>query len=177
MLTLVIGASASGKSEYAENFAIICKKKSRFYIATMIPFDAEGEKRVAKHCEMRAGKGFETIEKPCNLGELEFQTDSVYLLECMGNLLVNELYNNANSMELAYANIDIAITKCVEQNADLIIVSNDVFADGIKYDSFTENYIELLVKINKRIAKAADSVVEIVCGIPIFHKGAGNENN
>lgn len=61
MIHLITGGSASGKSAYAEAQAVAAGKM-RYYIATMRPYGTEGEKRVAKHRAMRAGKGFFTIE-------------------------------------------------------------------------------------------------------------------
>ena len=48
MLTLVIGGSASGKSAFAERLAVQ-SGLPRFYVATMRVWDAESERRVARH--------------------------------------------------------------------------------------------------------------------------------
>ena len=61
MMTLVTGGSGSGKSEYAERLAA-AGGTPRIYVATMIPWDDEGRRRIEKHRAMRAGKGFETVE-------------------------------------------------------------------------------------------------------------------
>ena len=61
MLTLVIGGSASGKSEYAEQH-VMSLNGARIYIATMEPFGKEAADRISKHRQMRKNKGFETIE-------------------------------------------------------------------------------------------------------------------
>ena len=57
MLTLVIGGSASGKSEYAEQH-VMSLNGARIYIATMEPFGKEAEDRISKHRQMRKNKGF-----------------------------------------------------------------------------------------------------------------------
>ena len=41
---------------------------------------------------MRAGKGFETIERYTELDELLIPKDCVVLLECMSNLVANEMF-------------------------------------------------------------------------------------
>lgn len=61
MMTLVTGGSGSGKSEYAERLAV-AGGTPRIYVATMIPWDDEGRRRIEKHRAMRTGKGFETVE-------------------------------------------------------------------------------------------------------------------
>ena len=62
MMHLVTGASASGKSAYAEDLLVLAKSAEKYYIATMRPWGAEGAARVKKHRAMREGKGFQTIE-------------------------------------------------------------------------------------------------------------------
>ena len=46
MLTLVLGGSASGKSEYAEQLVLEAGAGPRFYIATMEPYDEECLRRM-----------------------------------------------------------------------------------------------------------------------------------
>ena len=69
MLCLVIGGSASGKSEYAERHVCALPGR-RIYAATMQPFGEEGRQRIARHRKLREGKGFVTIEVPADLGGL-----------------------------------------------------------------------------------------------------------
>lgn len=54
----------------------------------------------------------------------------------------------------------------------LIVVTNNVFEDGIEYDTATVSYMEVLGKVNERLAAAADMVVEVVVGLPLPVKGA-----
>lgn len=51
-----------------------------------------------------------------------------------------------------------------------MIVSNNVFEDGIAYDASTLRYIEALGRINTRLADLADHVLEVVVGIPVTVK-------
>ena len=53
MFTLVIGGSASGKSEYAEQ-QVMALPGRRWYLATMEPWDDECVARIAKHQAARA---------------------------------------------------------------------------------------------------------------------------
>lgn len=47
----------------------------------------------------------------------------------------------------------------------LVVVSSEVFSDGIDYGEETNAYIWLLGEMNRWLAKRAERVVEVVCGI------------
>ena len=55
--------------------------------------------------------------------------------------------------------------------ADIVVVSNEIFSDGTPYDPSTQAYIARLAHLNAALAQRADTVVEVVCGIPIVQKG------
>ncbi|MEE0845447.1 MAG: bifunctional adenosylcobinamide kinase/adenosylcobinamide-phosphate guanylyltransferase [Eggerthellaceae bacterium] len=52
-----------------------------------------------------------------------------------------------------------------------VIVSNDVFADGVAYDGPTRIYQAVLGAANRVFALHCARVVEVVCGIPVPLKG------
>ena len=93
MFTLVIGGSASGKSDYAERHVLSLEGGGpRIYIATMEPFGEEAQARIARHHAMRRDRGFETIECYRNAGAVRLPENSNVLLEDLGNLAANELF-------------------------------------------------------------------------------------
>lgn len=53
----------------------------------------------------------------------------------------------------------------------LVIVTNNVFEDGIEYDAGTQEYLKALGQINEGLASMADTVTEVVVGIPVPLKG------
>ena len=178
-MVLVIGGSGSGKSAYAEEYITRLSKNSpTYYIATMQVYDEEGEKKVYQHQKMREGKGFFTIEQPIDIQnavnkiEKEKAIESVILLECMSNLVANEMFreeqvrDSITVKETIIRGIEI-LRKHVKE---LIIVTNNVFEDGNYYDESTMNYINVMGYINQELAKMADKVVEVVVGIPIIVK-------
>ena len=177
MLAVITGGSGSGKSEYAESVATSLAKRDGlplYYIATMRPFGEEGKRRVERHRKLRAGKGFETIECYVNLKEQSLPDKGVVLLECMSNLTANEMFEpegaGDNTVEEVQAGVDALRARC----AHLVIVTNDIFSDGITYDEITGLYQERLGIINQNIAAEADAVTEVVCGIPLQLKQKGN---
>ena len=50
----------------------------------------------------------------------------------------------------------------------LMIVTNDIFSDGLFYGVETEAYRAVLGQVNKNLAKEADQVTEVVYGIPVL---------
>ena len=46
-----------------------------------------------------------------------------------------------------------------------------MFSDGCEYDDSTTDYIRRLGELNVKLAKAADTVVEVVYTIPVVLKG------
>lgn len=159
MLALILGGSASGKSEYAEKLAQSLGKKI-FYVAAMMPYGETARARIKRHRRLREGKGFELIEKYRAVDEIEV-SDTV-IIECMSNLLANEMFGE----DPKYGRY---VVDCIDKIKcdNIIIVSNNVFEDGIKYDVETMRYIENLAYINNELAKRADKVVEVVCGIAL----------
>lgn len=187
MFVLVTGGSGSGKSEYAESRVLEFGDKNRYYIATMMCFDQESKKRVERHRKMRAGKGFETVERYLDLKNLElpwkdsdlWQKDlamaevnpgTTVLLECMSNLTANEVFDPAGSGRKALEEIKTGIDRLIRKCDNLVVVTNEIFSDGILYDEETMRYMEILGGVNSYMATLADEVVEIVYGIPLYHK-------
>lgn len=170
MLILVTGGSGSGKSAFAEDRVLSLGEAERIYIATMHPFDEESKKRVARHQKMRAGKGFETIECYTGLKSVRVPKDCVVLLECMSNLTANEMFEEQGAHENTVQEILEGIQNIQKQAAHVVIVTNEIFSDALVFDKEMDDYLEYLGKIDQKIAKDADEVVEVVYGIPLYLK-------
>ena len=184
MFILVTGASASGKSEYAEQriIAIHQEEQHLVYLATMQPYGEEGKARVAKHRKQRALRNFETLEWYVDLEQAQISQHSDVLLECMSNLATNEMFagnvppeqlreHTQKCLDKILSGVE-HLRKCSE---NLVIVTNEVFSDTLSYDETTLAYIRLLGHINVELAQRADEVVEVVYGIPLIHKQMGVE--
>ena len=184
MITLVTGGSGSGKSAYAESLLYSCEG-IRYYIATMQVYDVEGRKKVARHQRLRAGKGFQTIEQTRDIHKVaeiivrdRKQTENAALLECMSNLVANEMFggeaeDSASRMsetereDFLVEKVTGGIRTLAEKLDKLVIVSNNVFEDGIPYDAQTMSYIRVLGRVNQELARMADHVTEVIVGIPV----------
>ena len=170
MLTLVVGGAASGKSAYAERL-VLQTALPRYYLATMQVWDAECAARVEKHRRMRAEKQFETLECPLHLGTVRLPARGTALLEDLGNLTANELYDPAGAGEVAASAILDGLDRLATQCEHLVVVSNEVFSGGANYAGDTDRYLKALAQVNNALAARADAVVRVVCGIPVYHKG------
>ena len=53
----------------------------------------------------------------------------------------------------------------------LVVVTNELFSDGMDYDPDTLAYLDVLARLNRAVAARADGVYEVVCGIPVAWKG------
>ena len=122
------------------------------------------------------------------------------ILECVSNLLANEMFSDEgySSSEEDHCmdekcsgnegdrgkgssgsveKINIAekvaedIIRLAEDYEALVVVSNDIFQDSIIYDESVEEYIRGLGMINRSLAGRAETVTELVCGIPVEVKG------
>ncbi len=104
MLKLITGPPDSGKSLKAEKLAVQGGRKNLYYLATMKVMDEEGSDRVKKHRAQREGKGFATIEQPYDiikaLDVIKAPKESTVLLECLSNLVGNELHDNPKFEDL-----------------------------------------------------------------------------
>ena len=202
MLHIVYGGSASGKSSYAESFAMSLQGDGRLlYIATMYPYkwnttelDPETMQRIERHRAMRADKGFDTVECYRHVEHIVAKRQDVLLLECMSNLLANEMYLEQDSDDGGLAEtmsevektgvgmsetlspvskkIVQALVNLSTRVQELVIVTNDVFSDGgsLTYDESTREYVKNLAEINCALAREAATVTEVVCGIPVIVK-------
>ena len=171
VLTLVIGGAASGKSAYAESLCLRAPLP-RTYLATMQVWDAECAARVAKHRAMRAEKQFITVECPLHLDRVALPRRGTVLLEDLGNLAANELYDPDGAGTETAAAILRGIDKMLLQCDNLIVVSNEVFSGGADYAGDTDRYLRALAAVNNAAAARADRVVRVVCGIPVYYKGS-----
>lgn len=176
MMTLIIGGSGSGKSAYAEDLIVNRSKgREKYYIATMKNQDQECEKKVRRHQILREGKGFITIEQEVNIEEVLKKVKigkKTALLECISNLTANEMFigNAMVPKEVVIERVVKGIEVLKQEFTQLVVVSNNVFEDGCRYDETTMDYLDAIGKINACLATMAEEVVEVVVGIPIFIK-------
>lgn len=116
--------------------------------------------------------------------------DAILLLECVSNLAANEMFGQSTTAQEkgglepdcgskmnSRPDIDSLAVRLADdirflasQVKDMVIVTNEVASDGIRYDPETMDYIRLMGLLNRKLAGLADRVVEVVYGIPVVIK-------
>ena len=166
MIALVTGGSGCGKSTWAEKY-IQTFGERKFYIATMQVVDEECRARVARHRLQREGLGFETLEMATDIGSAPVEPGSTALVECLPTLMANEMFGGGDPERVLKG-----LTRLMDVCGNLVVVTNDVFSDGMSYDPETTAYMKKLAEVNRAVAERADLVVEVVFSIPVALKGA-----
>lgn len=177
MLIFISGGVRSGKSTLGEQLASALAVSRKVYLATAQYSDEEMQQRIEKHQQSRVLKGFTTIEKSVNIAEATFYKDDTVVLDCLGMLTSNELFADyTHDITIAFrkritGKLVQDILNVYARVQHLIIISNEVFSDGVLYDWATMQYMEALGAMHVRLVHAADHAIECVCGVHINHKG------
>lgn len=177
MRIFISGGAKSGKSSLAQELTIKLSRGGRhYYVATMIPVDDEDRERIRLHLEDRAGMGFDTIECGSELTRLLPQAEpgAAFLVDSTTALVQNALFppaqNYAPDPEGAFR--CIRETECFAQAVEnAVFVSDYIYDDPQRYDPATEQYRRCLADLDRRLARICDTVIEVVSGQMILHKG------
>ena len=168
-MILISGQADSGKSLYAETRLSEFRSSPKIYVAMSKIVDEEMRERVKKHQAMRSGKGFITVEKTENLGQLEIPVGSAIMIESLTAWTANEMFTETGVKESGHVVTKILsdLSRLLEHAENIVIVSDDIFSDGVEYDALTEEYVKTLALLTVKIAEIADEVVEFVSGFAL----------
>ncbi len=170
-MTFITGGCRSGKSRYALDYANRHFSR-KLYLATAEAFDEEMARRVALHQKAR-GPEWQTIEEPIEVvRRMEECVDKVevILFDCMTLWLSNLLlkwHEESRVMDEV-----VRLTETIREiDTSLIMVSNEVGMGIVPNDPLGRQFRDLSGAANQRMTEAADTVVFMVSGIPMFLKG------
>ncbi len=167
MITLVTGATRSGKSEWAELLATR-SQNSVIYIATATryPDDAEWEARLQKHCDRRP-ENWQTLEIPVELAKsiLEIQNDSTYILvDSLGTWLANLLEEDEESWVKIEKELLSTIQAC---EVDIAFVSEEVGWGIVPAYELGRTFRDRLGGLSRKIGAIADAVYLVTGGYAV----------
>ncbi len=172
MLYLISGGVRSNKSSFAEG--IIGKYNEKHYIATLYYKDKEMIERIKKHQERRDGSWF-THEIPYNLKADKIFKDKHILLDCLTNLVTNEIIKYDLPVSEIITKIFNELKDLCYLSQNLVIVTNNCFEEIDNYSPLTIKYLKILGKLNLLLAKEANYVYECTSGICQLIKEERNE--
>ena len=173
MLIFLSGGAKNGKSTLAQDLSVsLCKNGRLYYLATMIPTDAEDEARIARHISERDGMGFETVEWGRDIEDYPADPDGTYLLDSVTALLANEMFRADGTTDFSAAERTAqGLCKFADKVKHAVFVSDFIYGDGRIYDEFTEEYRKGLARLDRALAEKCDTVAEVIHGVPICYKG------
>lgn len=169
------GGCKNGKSTLAERTVKALAGDGRlYYIATMIPHDAEDEERIRRHVRQRAGLGFITLEQGRNVLSCldRAERNGAFLLDSVTALLSNEMFPPDGSVDLtAGERLGVELRKLADSVGSIVFVSDYIYSDAIRYDVFTEAYRRALADCDRVLAAACDTVAEVCAANLMVYKG------
>jgi adenosylcobinamide kinase / adenosylcobinamide-phosphate guanylyltransferase len=176
-LILVTGGARSGKSDYALKRAESLPAPHVF-LATCPVVDEEMNERIRRHKIERQDGVWETIEEELDLaGNIQpLEPGTVCLIDCL-TLWVNNLMYHAETMGIGFTEDDMLekaqglVSSASTFRGTLICVSNEVGLGVVPDNASARQYRDLVGRCNRVIAAAADEVIFVSCGLPLFLKG------
>jgi len=185
MIIFIAGGVRSGKSSFAEATTVYYGGQNLVhYIATSANQDDEMNERIKRHREVRNISKYKwrTWEQPRNIHELlkKIEPNSVILLDCLTNLLTNELFYGWENKRTPWLEKDIrrgiykkimdGISALGKQNT-LIVVSNEVHHGLPINDSGTYYFAQMLGNLHQHLIQESDWAYQVEQGLSILRKG------
>jgi adenosylcobinamide kinase/adenosylcobinamide-phosphate guanylyltransferase len=170
MLTLITGGARSGKSTFAQS---LCKGGARVvYIATASASDDEMCERIARHRSSRP-VCWRTVEEPLAVPDVvrsHASGSDFILIDCLTLWLSNLLFEWRDSdpatVERRACEEARELTEASTQGR-VIAVTNEVGSGIVPESSVARQFRDIQGLINQQIARAADAVYLLACGIPM----------
>ena len=173
---LITGGARSGKSSYALS-RCEALPGSRCFVATCPVIDPEMQERITAHREERQGRGWHSIEEEVALDLLlpQLTGHDIVLIDCL-TLWVNNLMYRAEREQHAFG--ELQMRQEVDRLAGAIgafagtvcVVTNEVGLGIVPDNALARKYRDLVGSCNRLLAKQADEVILVSCGLPLVLK-------
>lgn len=182
-LKFITGGARSGKSSFAENYAIALAKNEGGhlqYIASSYCTDEEMATRIQLHQQQREASGaiWQTWECPLHIGKIapSFQNNDIVLLDCLTILLANQLFQGSEDswkddefQREVFQSIVAGIDAIRERAHTLIVVSNEVSHEPLD-DPLVHTYMRILGRLHQQIVERACKAYVVEASIPLLMK-------
>jgi len=172
-LILITGGSRSGKSAFAQQLAEEVKG-SRLFVATCPETDPEMSERIRRHRQDRQGRGWRSVEEPLQLIQClaDNPSEATVLIDCL-TLWVNNVMFEAEKQQQNISEDDVAglagqlgrAALCYQ--GTVIMVTNEVGLGIVPDNPMARLYRDLVGRCNQVIARHAEQVFLVSCGIPL----------
>lgn len=159
-LTLITGATRSGKTRYALEAAD--DVTPRTYIATAGLLDDEMRERAARHQRER-GTRWRTIEEPFELAPLVKDLHGLVVVDCLTLWLSNWMLRDDTQLD---RQIDLLCAAFHSTTCHIRAITNEVGWSIVPENLLARRFRDWSGIMNQRLASTADAVYLMVCGIP-----------
>nr|MBD3622241.1 bifunctional adenosylcobinamide kinase/adenosylcobinamide-phosphate guanylyltransferase [Sunxiuqinia sp.] len=163
-ITFITGGARSGKSSFAQRLAEDQSEKP-IYLATARIWDEDFAQRVKRHQDDR-NERWQTVEEEKELSKHDFSGEIV-LLDCITLWLTNYFHDSGYQLNNTLDAAKAEWKKLVEQEMDLIVVSNELGMGVHPENEMARKFADLQGWMNQFIAAQADTVYLMVSGIGI----------
>lgn len=180
-ITLLLGGTRSGKSDYAENIAVR-SGLSVTYLATAKDVDSEVNERIANHQNSRPAH-WKCLDVPVHLAEaikMNSRPDCCLIVDCLfmwvRNLIMEDnKFCNENSSNIKLGKtFESEVKQLFETIPDvqgkLMFISNEVGMGSVPNTTFSKLIADEVGYLNQRIAKVSSHVYFMVAGLPLTVK-------
>ncbi len=171
---LILGGARSGKSAYAQARAEADAQRlgaQPVYIATAQAWDEEMRQRIARHQADRGGE-WRLVEEPLDLAAAlgGLPQSAVVVVDCLTLWLSNSMLKDDGGHE---ARAQTLLTALEGFGGVAWVVSNEVGWGVVPDNALARRFRDEAGRLHQAAAKAADQVVLVVAGLPLFLKGGG----
>ncbi len=168
-ICLITGGQRSGKSQYAETLALQLSPHP-VYLATAHIWDDEFRQRVVRH-QQRRGPEWTNIEEEKHLSRHDVR-GRVVLVDCLTLWATNYFYSDGaeSTVDGALSSLKSEFDLFTSQDATFIFVTNEIGAGGTPVNAVQRRFTDLLGWLNQYVASRADTVIMMVCGLPLTVK-------
>ena len=161
-IILVTGGQRSGKSRYAQEFALKLAENP-VYLATSRVWDDEFRERVRRHQQDR-GPQWTNLEEEKAISRCDV-SGRVVVIDCVTLWSTNFFFDNDADVDKSLREIKEEFDRFTGQEATFIFVTNEIGMGGVSVDPVQRRFTDLQGWVNQYVGDRADEVVLMVSGI------------